>query len=114
MSPVVEGRISIGGRSVRLLGIEPVTMPVEASAATEIGRTGAQAFLTPPGQALIAPETLASLGLAEGATPALNDGALLPPLKLQPQLAPGVLVVDIGIAQKLLKMPDQILSLIHI
>ncbi|KZD25385.1 FtsX-like permease family protein [Tardiphaga robiniae] len=112
VSPVVEGRISIGGRSVRLLGIEPVTMPVEASAATEIGRTGAQAFLTPPGQALIAPETLASLGLTEGATPALNDGALLPPLKLQPQLAPGVLVVDIGIAQKLLKMPDQISRLL--
>jgi putative ABC transport system permease protein len=112
VSPVVEGRISIGGRSVRLLGIEPVTMPVEASAATEIGRTGVQAFLTPPGQALIAPETLASLGLAEGATPALNDGALLPPLKLQPQLAPGVLVVDIGIAQKLLKMPDQISRLL--
>ncbi|UFS75598.1 FtsX-like permease family protein [Tardiphaga sp. 37S4] len=112
VSPVVEGRVQIGGRSVRLLGIEPVTMPVEASAATEIGRTGAQAFLTPPGQVLVAPETLASLGLAEGATPALNDGALLPPLKLQPQLAPGVLVVDIGIAQKLLKMPDQISRLL--
>ncbi|WNV07003.1 ABC transporter permease [Tardiphaga sp. 709] len=112
VSPVVEGRVQIGGRSVRLLGIEPVTMPVEASAATEIGRTGVQAFLTPPGQALIAPETLASLGLTESATPALNDGALLPPLKLQPQLAPGVLVVDIGIAQKLLKMPDQISRLL--
>ncbi|MGM4895255.1 FtsX-like permease family protein [Tardiphaga sp. 839_C3_N1_4] len=112
VSPVVEGRVQIGGRSVRLLGIEPVTMPVEASATTEIGRTGAQAFLTPPGQALIAPETLASLGLTEGTTPALNDGALLPPLKLQPQLAPGVLVVDIGIAQKLLKMPDQISRLL--
>ncbi|WP_441278719.1 FtsX-like permease family protein [Tardiphaga sp. 172_B4_N1_3] len=112
VSPVIEGRVQIGGRSVRLLGIEPVTMPVEASAATEIGRTGVQAFLTPPGQALIAPETVASLGLAEGATPALNDGALLPPLKLQPQLAPGVLVVDIGIAQKLLKMPDQISRLL--
>jgi putative ABC transport system permease protein len=27
VSPVVEGRVQIGGRSVRLLGIEPVTMP---------------------------------------------------------------------------------------
>jgi putative ABC transport system permease protein len=112
VSPVVEGRVQIGGRSVRLLGIEPVTMPIEASAATEIGKAGVQAFLTPPGQALIGPETLASLGLTESATPALNDGALLPPLKLQPQLAPGVLVVDIGIAQKLLKMPDQISRLL--
>ncbi|KAA0078202.1 FtsX-like permease family protein [Tardiphaga sp. P9-11] len=112
VSPVVEGRAQIGGRSVRLLGIEPVTMPIEASAATEIGRTGAQAFLTPPGQALIALETLASLGLTEGATPALSDGTPLPPLKLQPQLAPGVVVVDIGIAQKLMKMPNQISRLL--
>lgn len=112
VSPIVEGRVQIGGRSVRLLGIEPVTMPVEASASTEIGRTGVQAFLTPPGQALIAPETLRDLGLSEGATPALNDSIVLPPLKPQPQLAPGVLVVDIGIAQKLLKMPGQISRLL--
>ncbi|SFM04948.1 putative ABC transport system permease protein [Bradyrhizobium sp. NFR13] len=112
VSPVVEGRVQIGGRSVRLLGIEPVTMPVEASAATEIGKAGAQAFLTPPGQALIAPETLARLGLTEGATPALDDATKLPPLKLQPQLTPGVLVVDIGTAQKLLKMPDRISRLL--
>jgi putative ABC transport system permease protein len=112
VSPVVEGRVQVGGRSLRLLGIEPVTMPVEASASSEIGKTGVQAFLTPPGQALIAPETLRDLGLSEGATPALNDTTLLPPLKPQPQLAPGVLVVDIGIAQKLLKMPGQISRLL--
>jgi len=29
VSPVVEGRIQIGGRSLRLLGIEPVTLPAE-------------------------------------------------------------------------------------
>src|SRR4051812_49721130 len=39
VSPVVEGRIQIGGRSFRLLGIEPVTMPAEASSAA-IGRAG--------------------------------------------------------------------------
>jgi putative ABC transport system permease protein len=112
VSPIVEGRVQIGGRPIRLLGIEPVTMPVEASASTEIGKTGVQAFLTQPGQALIAPETLSDLGLSEGATPALNDATLLPPLNSQPQLAPGVLVVDIGIAQKLLKMPGQISRLL--
>jgi len=30
---------------------------------------------------------------------------VLPPLRVQPQLVPGVLVVDIGVAQRLLKMP---------
>lgn len=112
VSPVVEGRVQIGGRSVRLLGIEPVTLPVEASTSAELGRTGVQAFLTPPGQALIAPETLADLGLKVGAAPVLNNGAALPPLTVQPQLAPGVLVVDIGIAQKLLNMPEQISRLL--
>ncbi len=37
---------------------------------------------------------------------------MLPPLRVQPQLAPGVLVVDIGIAQQLLNMPDQISRLL--
>ena len=37
---------------------------------------------------------------------------MLPPLRVQPQLVPGVLVVDIGIAQHLLKMPDQLSRLL--
>ena len=65
-----------------------------------------------PAQMLVAPETLADLKLAEGATPSASDGTLLPPLRVQPQLVPGVLVVDIGIAQQLLKMPDQISRLL--
>ena len=48
----------------------------------------------------------------EGATPAPSGGALLPPLQVQPQLVPGVLVVDIGIAQQLLNMPDQLSRLL--
>ena len=68
--------------------------------------------MTPPGEMLVAPETLADLKLAEGARPQANGGALLPPLRVQPQLVPGVLVVDIGIAQSLLKMPDQLSRLL--
>jgi len=112
VSPVLEARAQIEGRSVRLLGIEPVTMPPEASAAAEIGTSGAQAFIAPPGQALISRETMTELGLREGMTPALGNGRMLPPLKLQPALAPGVVVVDIGIAQTLLAMPDQVTRLL--
>ncbi|OYU87278.1 MAG: ABC transporter permease [Bradyrhizobiaceae bacterium PARB1] len=112
VSPVLEARAQIEGRSLRLLGIEPVTMPPEASAAAEIGTTGAQAFIAPPGQALISRETMAELGLREDATPTLGNGRMLPPLKLQPALAPGVIVVDIGIAQTLLAMPDQVTRLL--
>ena len=112
VSPVVEGRIQIGGRSFRLLGIEPVTLPVEVGNAPSIGRSGLQAFVTSPGEMLVAPEMLADLHLPEGARPQASGGALLPPLRAQPQMAPGVLVVDIGIAQKLLNMPDQVSRLL--
>ncbi|WP_295848179.1 FtsX-like permease family protein [Tardiphaga sp.] len=112
VSPILEGRVPIEGRMVRLLGIEPVTLPVEASATAEIGKAGVQGFITPPGQTLLAPETLAELGLAEGATPSIEGARHLPPLRVQPQLVQGVLVVDIGIAQQLLKMPGQITRLL--
>jgi len=39
---------------------------------------------------------LADLGLPEGATPMTSGGTLLPPLRVQSQLVPGVLVVDIA------------------
>jgi putative ABC transport system permease protein len=112
VSPVLEGRIQIGGRSFRLLGIEPITLPAEVGNAPTIGRAGVQSFLTPPGEMLVAPETLADLNQPEGATPSASDGTLLPPLRVQAQLVPGVLVVDIGIAQRLLNMPDQISRLL--
>jgi putative ABC transport system permease protein len=112
VSPVLEGRIQIEGRSFRLLGIEPVTLPAEVGNAPAIGKADLQSFMTPPGAMLVAPETLSDLKLAEGARPQANGGTLLPPLRVQPNLVPGVLVVDIGIAQNLLKMPDQLSRLL--
>jgi len=112
VSPMLEGRIQIEGRSFRLLGIEPVTLPAEVGNAPAIGRADLLSFMTPPGAMLVAPETLSDLKLAEGARPQANGGTLLPPLRVQPNLVPGVLVVDIGIAQNLLKMPDQLSRLL--
>jgi putative ABC transport system permease protein len=112
VSPVLEGRIQIEGRSFRLLGIEPVTLPAEVGNAPAIGKADLLSFMTPPGAMLVAPETLSDLKLAEGARPQANGGALLPPLRVQSNLVPGVLVVDIGIAQSLLKMPDQLSRLL--
>ena len=112
VSPVLEGRVQIGGRSLRLLGIEPITLPAEVGNAPAIGRAGLQSFVTPPGEMLVAPETLSELNLPDGATPLSSGGTVLPPLLVQPQLVPGVLVVDIGIAQRLLNMPDQVSRLL--
>ena len=112
VSPILEGRVQIGGRSFRLLGIEPVTLPAEVGNAPAVGRAGLQSFLTSPGEMLVAPEVFSDLNLPEGATPVASDGTLLPPLRVQAQLAPDVLVVDIGVAQRLLKMPDQVSRLL--
>ena len=114
---MLEGRVQIGGRSFRLLGIEPVTLPIEVGSAPAIGKAGLQSsdlltFITPPGQTLVAPETLAELDLPEGAAPQSSGGAYLPPLHTVPQMVPGVLVVDIGIAQSLLQRPNQISRLL--
>ncbi len=111
VSPVVEGRVLIGGRSPRLLGIEPVSLPPGAGSAPELGQADLKKFIAPPGQTLVAPETLADLKMHEGASPQIN-GMSLPPLVVQDNLAPGVLVVDIGVAQRILKMPDQISRLL--
>jgi putative ABC transport system permease protein len=112
VSPVLEGRVQISGHSYRLLGIEPVTLPAEVGNAPALGRDGLRAFITPPGETLVAPETLADLQLAEGARPEASGGAVLPPLLVQSQLVPDVLVVDIGIAQKLLDKPGQVSRLL--
>src|SRR3954470_3243360 len=112
VSPVLEGRVQIEGRSFRLLGIEPLTLPAEVGNMPAVAKSGLQSFLMPPGETLVAPEVLSDLNSREGAKPKLSDGASLPPLRVQPQLVPGVLVVDIGVAQGLLKMPDQISRLL--
>lgn len=112
VSPMLEDRVQIGGRTFRLLGIEPVTLPPETATISAVGKGELPAFIAPPGQTLVAPETLVDLGLREGAAPTINDGIVLPPIKLQPQLAPGVLVMDIGMAQRVLDKPEQISRLL--
>ncbi|MGV7212759.1 ABC transporter permease [Bradyrhizobium sp. UFLA05-112] len=112
VSPVVEGRVQINGRSFRLLGIEPVTLPAEVGNAPRLGASDLRAFVAAPGQTLVAPETLADLDAAEGAAPLISSGAKLPPLHAQPQLVPDVLVVDIGVAQRLLGKQGQLSRLL--
>ena len=111
VSPILEGRIQIDGRSFRLLGVEPVTLPSEAGDTPAMGGD-LQAFVMIPGETRIARETLVDLRASEGATPMTSNDMALPPLRVAAQLAPGVMVVDIGIAQRLLKMPDQVSRLL--
>lgn len=112
VSPVLEGRIQVNGRSMRLLGIEPVTLPADVGNAPRLGASDLGSFVAPPGQTLVARETLADLHETEGAAPQISSGDTLPPLRVLPQLTPEVLVVDIGAAQRLLNKPGQISRLL--
>lgn len=112
VSPVLEGRIDIADRSFRLIGIEPITLPGDAGFASSIGGGSLKEFLGPPGETVVAPETLAALGLREGDVPQSRAGLSLPQLRVQQQLAPGVLLMDIGAAQRILGRSGQISRLL--
>ncbi|MGF1552647.1 MAG: ABC transporter permease [Paracoccaceae bacterium] len=117
VSPVVEGEVEIAGETVRLLGVEPLSLPEEAGVSLgdpqgsgmEGGDgAGFAAFVRPPFRALAAPSTLDRLGVTPGEEPRLANGGRLPPLARVPTVAGGAVVVDIGVAQRLLGMDGRL------
>lgn len=116
VSPVLRGRIALKSQPdqrLQLMGIEPVSMPNGTALAGQTLDTAQIVnFFTAPGSTWIAPQTLKALGLKEGDQPLTESGATLPPLKAQVDMAPGLLLVDIGFAQQLLNMPQQISQLL--
>ena len=116
VSPLLQGRLrlrGLEGQRLQLIGIEPLTLPTGAAVAGQAaGREQLATFLGPPGRTWIAAETLAQLGLAPGAQPLSETGRVLPPLQAWPGLAPGVLLVDIGVAQRVLEAPGQLSQLL--
>ena len=116
VSPVVEGRVRFAGErplTVRLIGIEPLSLPAAASVAgTPMQDFDLQVFIGTPGQAWVGPDTLQQLGMQAADQALSSDGQVLPPFVLKPQLAPGVIIVDIGHAQTLLQVPGQLSRLL--
>ena len=116
VSPLLNGRLSLkdhDNQRLQLMGIEPVSLPADSAVAGQampIERV--VEFFTPPGSTWISPETLQALNLREGATPQTVSGQTLPPLLAQKDMAPGVLLVDIGVAQTLLEQPAQLSRLL--
>ncbi|KJK15059.1 ABC transporter permease [Pseudomonas sp. 2(2015)] len=116
VSPLLEGRLRFAGEqalTVRLIGIEPLSLPTTMTVAgTPLQGFDVQAFIGEPGQAWIGPDTLRQLPLNASGQATTSDGQVLPPFVVQPQLAPGVIVVDIGHAQTLLQAPGQLSRLL--
>ncbi|MDA7086635.1 FtsX-like permease family protein [Pseudomonas sp. SA3-5] len=116
VSPLLQGRLRLQGQReqrLQLIGIEPLTLPAGSALAGQTReRRDLAAFLGRPGRSWIAADTLAELGLPAGAQPLSASGQRLPPLAVWPQLAPGVLLVDIGVAQRLLDARGQLSRLL--
>lgn len=115
VSPVLQSRLTLKGHDQRLqlMGIEPVSLPAGSAVAGQaLGMERIVDFFSPPGRTWIAPQTLQALGLREGDAPIAESGQTLPPLHAQPDMAPGVLLVDIGFAQQILGLPDQLSRLL--
>ena len=116
VSPVVQGRLQLKGHEdqrLQVMGIDPVSLPGGGALAGQtLDRAQMVAFFNPPGRTWIAPQTLQSLGLKEGDQPLTAAGLALPPLHVQADMAPGVLLTDIGFAQPLLDMPQRLSRLL--
>ncbi len=110
VSPVIEGALRLGQRSLRVVGVEPLTLPHGARLAGLRGKGNLEKFFAPAGLGFAAPDTLSSFNLAAGAI--TERGYPLPPVEPLPEAPPGTLIVDIGVAQKLLDRPDRLSRLI--
>lgn len=104
VAPVLEGRLRLDrGASVRLLGIDPLTLPPGALGSGTVNDAASLgAFLRPPYRLIAAPETLERLA----------DQADLPPGIADPDLPNGVVLTDIGLAQQLLERPGALTRLL--
>ena len=116
VSPVLQGRVTLRGleqQRLQLMGIEPVSLPAgSAVAGRALAIEQIVEFFTPPGSTWVAPQTLQAMGLREGERPVSANGQTLPPLHAQADMAPGVLLVDIGFAQRILDQPGQVSRLL--
>ncbi|SDO38717.1 ABC transporter permease [Vreelandella arcis] len=114
VSPMLEGTLQIGEERLTIIGIDPLTLPNDNA----LGSNGdaLTAFLTPPWQTQLAPETIDVLGLsrrqAPGATPTVDNNQRLPPLTLRPELPPNTLVMDIAAAAALLDRDNTLSQLV--
>ena len=96
VSPVVEGRLTLGRARVTVLGIDPLSAPAQAGQVAG-GLTELAAFFN--GRAFAHPQTVRELA---GAWPDLAASDAVPV---------GTLLMDIAQAQALLNMPNQITRL---
>lgn len=97
VSPVLEGDYRFGVTRLRVIGIEPLTMPAETNT-VDLGNAGdLLSFITPPGMLFVSPATAKKM---RGQT----DLAL----RVSDRMLDGAAFIDIGLAQKLLRREGEL------
>ncbi|OCP36212.1 FtsX-like permease family protein [Ensifer sp. LC163] len=97
VSPVLEGDYRFGTTRLRVIGIEPLTMPAEAQT-VDLGNAGdLLSFISPPGTLVVSPGTAEKI---RGQT----DLAL----RVSDRMLDGAAFVDIGLAQSLLRRDGEL------
>jgi putative ABC transport system permease protein len=116
VSPALQAGVILKGHEdqrLQLLGIEPVSLPTGAAVAGQVlPIEQVVEFFSAPGSTWISPQTLQALDMQAGERPLAMNGQALPPLQVQADMAPGVLLVDIGFAQQILGLPEQLSRLL--
>ncbi len=92
VSPVIEGRLRGPRGSLRIIGIDPITLPVEADMLRlPAGSEDIGAFLSPEGRVFLHPTTVDRLP------------ETFPQHRIDDSLPPGVAIMDISLAERLLE-----------
>lgn len=113
VSPVLEGALRIGEKNIRIIGVEPVSLPRRSPIAHMRSRADVlEEFFSGSGRSFVARETLRRLDLAEGAQPQTERGQQFPPLAALAEAPPGAIIVDIGVAQRLLDRTGKLSRLV--
>jgi len=110
VSPVLEGSLRLGDKPLRIIGVEPLTLPHDARLSSLREGQRFEGFMTPPGLGFASPETLIAFKLGVGDETV--SGRRLPHVEPMPEAPPGALIVDIGVAQKLLDRPGRLSRLL--
>ncbi len=111
VSPILEGEIQVGEQHYHLVGIDPLSYPVKSvslSAASD--QKNMLAFIF-PGRLIINPTSLAKMDQSTDAWKT-HAGKPLPPAIAQNEVPPGIMIVDIAIAQLLLSKSGLISKLL--
>ncbi|MBK0326632.1 FtsX-like permease family protein [Rhodobacteraceae bacterium F11138] len=102
VSPVLEGRTKLGGRWVTVMGVDVLSHPTMTWLRPETANVTPDAILTPPGRLFAHPATIAELGTVPSEVPIVQA----------PNVPAGIVMTDIGTAERILQRKNQISRLI--